>query len=110
MSDRFEAIVVEPRDPSLPLDVQGVNLRRRAIEAMQEIGTVDENSVRYKDSTDTATVSLANETLSLWQRNLFAALFYADGKATKEMDSVTVSEEDRRRFTSVRVNRDPYAA
>ncbi|AKF14215.1 hypothetical protein SEA_LUCHADOR_51 [Mycobacterium phage Luchador] len=111
MADRFEAIVIEPRDPALPLDVQGVALRRKAIEAMQALGSVDENSVRYKDGTDIATVSIGpKETLSLWQRNLFAALFYADGDAVKERDSVTVAEEDRRRFTSVRVNRDPYAA
>ncbi|QZD98226.1 hypothetical protein SEA_DIGNITY_47 [Mycobacterium phage Dignity] len=110
MPDRFECIVVEPRDPSLPLDVQGVNLRRKAIEAMKDLGTVDENSVRYKQSSEDATIFVLDQHMSLWQRNLFAALFYADGKASKEQDAAFVTDEDRRNFTSVRVNRDPYAA
>lgn len=111
MADRFECIVVEPRDGSLPLDVQGVNLRRKAIEAMQELGTVDENSVRYKAGTEDATINVLDGTLmSLWQRNLFAALFYADGKAIKELSESLVADEDHRHFTTVRVNRDPYAA
>ncbi|QWS69776.1 hypothetical protein SEA_LEVIATHAN_47 [Mycobacterium Phage Leviathan] len=110
MPDRFEAIVVEPRDPALPLDVQGVALRRKAIEAMKDLGTVDENSVRYKAGTEDATLNVEGHFTSLWQRNLFAALFYADGKANKERDAAYVTDEDRRNFTSVRVNRDPYAA
>ncbi|QTF81467.1 hypothetical protein SEA_TARSUSIV_43 [Mycobacterium phage TarsusIV] len=109
MPDRLEAIVVEPRDPALPIDVQGVNLRRKAIEAMQALGTVDENSVRYKGGTEDATVSLDGHMMSLWQRNLFAALFYADGKADKARDASTVKDEERREFATARVARDPYA-
>ncbi|QFG12545.1 hypothetical protein PBI_TOAKA_45 [Mycobacterium phage Toaka] len=109
MPDRFRVIVVEPRDGSLPIDVQGVNLRRKAIETMQGLGTVDENSVRYKAGAEEATISDGEGGyLSLWQTNTMASLWEADGSATKERDSHTV-REDSRRYAHASVVRDPYS-
>ncbi|AER48755.1 hypothetical protein CM07_gp60 [Mycobacterium phage Alma] len=109
MPDRLQAIVVEPRDPAVPIDVQGVNLRRKAITAMQALGSVDENTVRYKGGTEDATVSLNGTMMSLWQRNLMAALFYADGRADKSLETSTVRDEDHREFSAASVVRDPYS-
>ncbi|QFG04622.1 hypothetical protein PBI_KEZIACHARLES14_46 [Mycobacterium phage Keziacharles14] len=109
MADRFRVIVIEPRDGALPVDVQGVNLRRKAIEAMQGLGEVNENSVRYKGGAEEATISDGQGGyLSLWQTNSMAALFEADGKATKDRDEYILLEDSRHR-SHASVVRDPYA-
>ncbi|QBP30525.1 hypothetical protein SEA_CHARM_44 [Mycobacterium phage Charm] len=109
MSDRFRAMVIEPRDGSLPIDVQGVNLRRKAIETMQGLGEVDENSVRYKAGTEESTVNDGDGGfISLWQHNAMAALFEANGKATKDRDSYMLLVDSRHR-AHASVVRDPYA-
>ena len=81
MSDRIEAVIAVSRDDALPVDVQAVGLRRRAIDAMQEIATVDENTVRYRGGTDDGYISLGDRQVWTWQMNLLAASFVADGKA-----------------------------
>ncbi|ASJ79741.1 hypothetical protein KIY83_gp45 [Mycobacterium phage Fameo] len=112
MSDRIEVIMAVPVDLALPGDVQGVSLRRKAIELMEEIATVDENSVRYKGFSDECTVVLRpGEYMTMWQRNLRAVLFYADGKAKEGVVGPVVHEDSETRFFSkAEVNRNPYAA
>ncbi|QFG10411.1 hypothetical protein KIV65_gp57 [Mycobacterium phage Anthony] len=111
MADRLQALVLVPRDDSLPVDVQGVGLRRMAIDAMKEIATVVENSVRYKGATDDATVTLGDGALTLttWQSNLIAARFIADGKAKQGVVGPSVhSDHTTRTHSSAVVVRDPY--
>ncbi|ASZ75387.1 hypothetical protein PBI_JOSHKAYV_47 [Mycobacterium phage JoshKayV] len=116
MSDRIEVIMAAPVDHALPGDVQGVNLRRKAIELMQEAGTVDENSVRYKGFSEEATVSIdGNNQMSLWQNNLRAFIFVADGKALPGIlpgpeGRIFHHDPDTRFFSRVAVNRNPYEA
>lgn len=83
MSDRIQVLIAAPIDVALPLDVQGVGFRRRAVELMQEIATVDEITVRYVGATDSATVDFGGEVgvVSVWQTNLIGVRFYADGAA-----------------------------
>lgn len=79
--DRIHVVITTPVDISLPIDVQLVGLRRKAIEVMQEIADIDEQSVRYKGGTeDGAVVGPDGNYMSLWQCNLRAGQFIADGK------------------------------
>ncbi|QFG04526.1 hypothetical protein SEA_JEEVES_51 [Mycobacterium phage Jeeves] len=112
MADRIRVIVAEPIDHALPVDVQGVNLRRKAIELMSEIAVIDENTVRYEAATDSATLSLGGDigVLTLWQHNLLGALFHADGKAHKGVCGPVVhADREGRRYSSAQVERNPYA-
>ncbi|AEK08694.1 hypothetical protein FGG22_gp067 [Mycobacterium phage Hammer] len=112
MSDRIRVLIAEPIDNALPIDVQGVNLRRKAIDLMSEIADVDENTVRYEGATDTASVDLGGEagTLSLWQQNLIGVLFYADGKAHKGVCGPVVhSDHKARHYSKASVESNPYA-
>lgn len=103
MPDRLQALIVTPADPALPLDYQGVQLRRKAIDAMQKIAKVDENSVRYKGTTDQATINLGDGYLrTTWQHNEIAVLFYADGEVHKENWGGNYSEDQDR--TKIRVS------
>jgi hypothetical protein len=80
MPDRIHVIITTPTDDSLPIDVQLVGLRRKAIEAMQEVADISEQSVRYRGGTEDATVlDPDGHTISLWQQNLRAGRFVADG-------------------------------
>lgn len=111
MPDRITAVVAVPVDPALPLDVQGVGLRRIAIERMQEIATVDENTVRMKNTSDSAYIELGGGvgTISLWQLNLMAAQFTADGKALEGVvGGVTHRDAVTRLHSHVQVVRDPH--
>ncbi|AFV51172.1 hypothetical protein First_0045 [Mycobacterium phage First] len=116
MSDRIEVIMAAPVDHALPGDVQGVALRRKAIELMQEAATVDENSVRYKGFSEEATISVDGDNLmTLWQRNLRAFIFIADGKAHKGIlpgpeGRIFHKDDDARFYSRVAVNRNPYEA
>lgn len=102
MPDRLQALIVTPVDPALPLDYQGVQLRRKAIDAMQKIATVEENTVRYQGVTESAVLDLGDEGLrTLWQHNEIAVLFYADGEVRKENWGGSYFEEHDR--TKVRV-------
>ena len=84
MSDRIVATLLEPRDDLLPVDVQGVALRRKAIELMRELADIDESSIRYRGGSENAVILLDNgQLLSTWQMNLIAARFIADGQAHK---------------------------
>lgn len=112
MADRIQVVIAVPRDEALPLDVQGVGLRRRAIELMQEIATVNESTVRYKAAADDATINFGGDIgmVSTWQHNLLAARFVADGKAQEGVCG-PVTHEDRvtRVFSAASVVRDEYA-
>ncbi|BBC53841.1 hypothetical protein [Mycobacterium phage PP] len=113
MPDRLSVILTEPRDPALPIDVQGVNLRRRAIELMQEVADVDENSVRYHGATDDATVNLGTDEkphlVTTWQHNLLAAPFFANGDAVKEIIApVQHINPGERQKSTVAIVRDEY--
>lgn len=80
MPDRLHVIITTPADDALPIDVQLVGLRRKAIEAMQEVANIEEQSVRYKGGSDNATVvGPDGDTISLWQQNLRAGRFIAEG-------------------------------
>ena len=84
MSDRVQVIFTVPVDLALPGDVQGVAWRRFAIQKMSSIAVIDENSVRYKGFSETSTIYRAGGGyLSLWQHNLRAFQFIADGEAIK---------------------------
>ncbi|EHB47650.1 hypothetical protein MycrhDRAFT_5776 [Mycolicibacterium rhodesiae JS60] len=110
MSDRISAVLMVPRDDALPMDVQAVNHRREVINLMKEIGEIDENSVRYKNATDQATISLGDNMMTCWQHNLIAVLYYADGKANKEIGGPIIHQDyTNRRHSCVRVERNPYA-
>ncbi|AVP42170.1 hypothetical protein SEA_SUPERAWESOME_47 [Mycobacterium phage SuperAwesome] len=112
MSDRIRVLIAEPIDNALPLDVQGVNLRRKAIDLMSEIADVDENTVRYEAATDTATLDLGGDVgaLTLWQHNLIGVLFHADGKAHKGVVGPVIhADREGRRYSRAEVERNPYA-
>lgn len=81
MSDRISVTIAVPRDVALPIDVQGVGLRRMAIDLMQTIARVDENSVRYEAASDDAVILFGDGNFfSTWQHNALTARFYADGE------------------------------
>ncbi|ATW60176.1 hypothetical protein SEA_PH8S_48 [Mycobacterium phage Ph8s] len=112
MPDRMHAVIAVPVDDALPIDVQGVGLRRKAIDLMKEIADVDENTVRYKGATDDATLHIGEGVgyFSLWQHNMIAARFIADGKAKREVvGAVTRYDRDARLLESVSFVRDPHA-
>ncbi|AAR89768.1 hypothetical protein PBI_BETHLEHEM_48 [Mycobacterium phage Bethlehem] len=107
MADRITAIVLVPRDDSLPLDVQGVFLRDRALAEMQKIAKVDKSSLRFRGATEDSQIDLDGYTVSTWQLNLIAALFYADGKANPDIVSKQVTKDPATRiYTVVSVERD----
>ncbi|QOC55809.1 hypothetical protein SEA_NORZ_48 [Mycobacterium phage Norz] len=107
MADRITAIVLVPRDDSLPLDVQGVFLRDRALAEMQKIAEVDKSSLRFRGATEDSRIDLDGYTVSTWQLNLIAALFYADGKANPDIVSKQVTKDPATRiYTVVSVERD----
>ncbi|QBP31064.1 hypothetical protein SEA_REFUGE_45 [Mycobacterium phage Refuge] len=109
MSDRAQVVVILPRDGALPIDVQGVNTRRLAIERMSELGEVDENSVRYKAGAEEATVSLGGNFVSLWQHNAMAAMWQADLKVSKEITGPIIHEDSVSRVrTAASFVRDIY--
>jgi hypothetical protein len=96
MPDRLNVILLAPTDDALPIDVQMVGLRRKAIEAMQEVADVKEQTVRYKGGTEDATVDLGDGNLiSTWQCNLRAARFTADGKVHDGVLVPVVHEGER---------------
>ncbi|AJD82463.1 hypothetical protein SHEEN_45 [Mycobacterium phage Sheen] len=107
MADKIVALVSEPRDEDLPIDVQGVNLRHKAIELMQEIANIKKSTVRYRGATDAAVVDFGPDVglVTLWQRNLMAARFDADGTVLKEVCG-TVSKTEGRNFYAVSFERD----
>ena len=110
MPDRISVLIAVPVDTSLPVDVQGVGLRRKAIDLMSEIAEVDEGSVRYAGGTDSALVSFGEEAVCMWQLNQVAARFFADGKAKKGVvGPVTHYDEGTRQRSTATVVRDPYA-
>jgi hypothetical protein len=119
MTDRFTAIIARPVRPSTPLDIQASWLRYEALEAMGNLGEVDPDSLRLDAVSADATLRIGGvstgvpgaipmgaELISLWQLNMFAALFVADGKATT-LDSDYVGEKDyqKGRFGTARVER-----
>lgn len=103
MADRIVVMIAVPRDDALPLDVQGVNLRRKAIDLMQEVAKVSESSVRYKGATDDATVDVGDEVgmLSTWQHNLLAVRFIADGQVHQGICGPVVHHDPVTRTYSV---------
>jgi len=111
MADRITAILAVPRDDSLPVDVQAVGLRRKAIELMQEVADINESSVRYRGGGDGVVIRLDNgDHISTWQQNLIAAHFIADGKAHKEICGAVVRQDrELRTYSSVSLVRDEFA-
>jgi hypothetical protein len=107
MSDQIQVVVAVSRDEALPVDVQGVGLRRMAIDLMSEIAEVEENSVRYRGGTDDSVVLFGDYAITLWQHNLLAARFTAKGK-TREGICGPVIKQDRvtRVYSSASVVRD----
>lgn len=110
MPDRIVAILVEPRDDALPVDVQAVGLRRKAIELMQEAADINESSVRYRGGGDDMVILLDNGVqLSMWQLNTIAARFIADGKAHKDICGPVIRQDHvRRTYSSVSLVRDEF--
>ncbi|AXH47511.1 hypothetical protein SEA_HOPE4EVER_50 [Mycobacterium phage Hope4ever] len=107
MPDRITAIVMVPRDDSLPLDVQGVFLRDRALAEMEKIAEVDKNSLRFRGATEDSQIDLDGYTVSTWQQNLIAALFYADGKVAKDVvDKQIIKDPASRTYITVGFVRD----
>ncbi|AOZ61283.1 hypothetical protein SEA_DARTHPHADER_43 [Mycobacterium phage DarthPhader] len=102
MPDRAQVIIIVPRDGALPIDVQGVNLRRMAIDLMSELGEVDENSVRYKAGTEDATVAFGGGEayVSLWQHNAMAAMWQANLKVSKEITGPIIHQDEVTRVRS----------
>lgn len=112
MADRIKVIVAVTRDDALPIDVQGVGLRRMAIDLMGEVAEVKESSVRYKGATEDATLDLGGDVglMSTWQHNLIAALFTADGVANKEIcGPVTHWDRERHVWSSAHIVRDEFS-
>lgn len=103
MADRIQVVIAVPVDDALPIDVQGVGLRRRAIELMQEVAKISESTVRYQGATDQGPINFGAEVgvVSLWQRNLIAARFIADGEANKQICGPVVHEDRTTRVYSV---------
>ncbi|WRQ09029.1 hypothetical protein JDBV02_00595 [Mycobacterium phage terelak] len=101
MPDRLTAIVLVPRDDSLPLDVQGVFLRDRALAEMEKIAEVDKSSLRFRSATEDAQIDLDGYTVSTWQQNLIAALFYADGQVRQDVVTKQVTKDPIARIYSV---------
>ncbi|ALF00913.1 hypothetical protein SEA_SERENITY_46 [Mycobacterium phage Serenity] len=111
MADRIVAILAVPVDDALPIDVQAVGLRRKAIDLMKEIAEIDENTVRYKGATDNGTITFGGSVglVSVWQHNMIAARFTADGKASREIVGPIVQHDKvTRTFSSVGFVRDEY--
>lgn len=110
MADRIQAVIAVPRDEALPIDVQGVNLRRLALDRMSEVAEVDESSIRYKGGSDSATILLGEkEFMTMWQHNLMAARFFADGKAHKEICGPVVHQDwTLQVHSAVEVSRDEF--
>jgi hypothetical protein len=109
-TDRIEVVLGVPRDDALPLDVQAVGLRRRAIELMQEIATINENTVRYKGASEDCVVSFGDQVVSTWQMNLIASRFIADGKAEKGVVGPVVHKDGVTRvYSSTSVVRNEFA-
>ncbi|AXC36062.1 hypothetical protein MAGNAR_47 [Mycobacterium phage Magnar] len=107
MADRLTAIVMVPRDESLPLDVQGVFLRDRALAEMGKIAEVDKNSLRFRSATEDARIDLDGYMVSTWQQNLIAALFYADGQVAKDVvDKQIIKDPASRTYITVGFVRD----
>ncbi len=110
MSDRISLVVAVPVDDALPPDVQGVGLRRLALDRMKEIATVDENTLRYKGFSESASISTGADVRSVWQMNQIAFRFIADGEAKEGViGPVTHDDKETRVWTSVAVNRNEYA-
>ncbi|AXH48817.1 hypothetical protein SEA_STEAMY_42 [Mycobacterium phage Steamy] len=100
MPDRAQVIILVPRDGALPIDVQGVNTRRMAIELMSELGEVDENSVRYKAGAEEATLKFGDDFVSLWQHNAMAAMWQANLKVSKEITGPIIHQDSVTRVRS----------
>ncbi|UJD20881.1 hypothetical protein SEA_ZIMMER_43 [Mycobacterium phage Zimmer] len=100
MPDRAQVIIQVPRDGALPIDVQGVNTRRMAIDLMSELGEVDENSVRYKAGAEEATINFGGEFVSLWQHNAMAAMWQANLKISKEITGPIIHQDSVTRVRS----------
>lgn len=109
-TDRILVVLGVPRDDALPVDVQGVGLRRRAIELMQEIATINENTVRYKGASEDCTVAFGEQVVSTWQMNLIAARFIADGKAERGIVGPIVHQDGiTRAYSTASVVRNEFA-
>ncbi|AEK10540.1 hypothetical protein SEA_SNAZZY_46 [Mycobacterium phage Snazzy] len=108
MADRLTAIVMVPRDESLPLDVQGVFLRDRALAEMEKIAEVDKNSLRFEKASEDVHADLGGgDLVTTWQQDLIAALFRADGKVAKDVvDKQIIKDPVSRYFSSVSFVRD----
>lgn len=119
MPDRFVAIIGRPNRDNLPLDVQGSFLRGEALDAMRQLGEVKAETLRLTDVTDSGAVSVGGTyvgaqsmkkdatLVTLWQHNMIATRFTADGKATS-LENEWSSEIDVRRgyFESAHVEPD----
>jgi hypothetical protein len=111
MPDRIQVIIAVPRDGALPVDVQGVGSRRRAIELMQEIATVDENTVRFKGASEDCIATFGDHVVSTWQHNLLAIKFEANGKALGGVVGPVVHKDrDTRVYSQAAVVRDEFAS
>ncbi|OBJ40263.1 hypothetical protein A5630_25265 [Mycolicibacterium mucogenicum] len=111
MKDRIQALIAVPVDVALPIDVQAVGLRRKAIDLMSEIAVIEESTVRYLGAADDATLFFEGDIglLSLWQHNLIGARFIADGKAKEGVvGPFTRHDPVTRTFESTSVERNPY--
>lgn len=93
------------------MDVQGVGLRRLAIELMQEIAEVNESTVRFTGATDDGSLDFGGDVglRSMWQCNLLGVQFRADGKALPGVCGPIIHKDDvARNYSSVRVVRNQF--
>jgi hypothetical protein len=118
MTDRFTAIIGRPVRPQTPLDIQASWLRHEALDAMQVLGVPDVSSLKLVESSAEATLFIGGtpgdpgtwpkdaQMVSLWQHNMFAALFTADGTAEGAEDRYDGEMDLRKgRFDTARVER-----
>lgn len=97
MTDRVEAIIAVPRDDPKPLGAQGAELRDKAIELMYSVADVDEDTVRFVTASDSAQLDFDGHVVSVWQQNLIAVIYRAEGTALPGVvDPIqSVNQEDR---------------
>lgn len=96
MTDRFSAIIARPNRDNLPLDIQGSYMRSDALAAMRQLGDIKAETLRLTDVTDSSTIYVGGTLVSLWQCNMVAARYTADGTATSLNDDWSGEIDTRR--------------
>lgn len=85
MTNKVTAVILRPREDDVELHTQAASLTREAWRLMNQVATVDLDSVKLARASDTVTVNLGTPTepymVSAWQQKLVGALFEAEGTA-----------------------------